>query len=226
MKQASQAGTKTQSDAKPIRRTQKERSEESRAALLRSARIVLARDGFEAARIEDIARDAGYSRGTFYVHYKTKDELFADLIMSDGQRVASELQALFEQYDQPEKALASVCDYYVNCLEDQSSAILSLEYKLYLLRNPQQISLFAAVEQKFHSGIQKQMNLAVDQDRFTSSSVVLEAVVVGLCLELSSSLRRISKQQAALLLRRTFDCFVREKLPLKEPLSDEGESAT
>jgi AcrR family transcriptional regulator len=36
----------------------------------------LPRDGFEAARLEDIAARAGRSRGAFYANYRDKEELF------------------------------------------------------------------------------------------------------------------------------------------------------
>jgi TetR/AcrR family fatty acid metabolism transcriptional regulator len=50
--------------------------EETRARLLQAATSVLARSGFERATVDEIVREAGFSKGAFYVHFESKDELF------------------------------------------------------------------------------------------------------------------------------------------------------
>lgn len=68
--------------APPARRTvpATARGRRSRQALLDAARIVFARDGFIAARITDIADQAGAAHGSFYTYFKSKDEIFLALI--------------------------------------------------------------------------------------------------------------------------------------------------
>lgn len=56
------------------------RGRRSRQALLDAARIVFARDGFSAARITDIADQAGAAHGSFYTYFKSKDEIFLALV--------------------------------------------------------------------------------------------------------------------------------------------------
>jgi AcrR family transcriptional regulator len=55
-----------------------------RDQILDGANIVFSRMGFDAAGIADITREAGVSRGTIYVYFDGKDDLFAALI--DRQR--------------------------------------------------------------------------------------------------------------------------------------------
>src|ERR1700730_3189289 len=55
------------------------RTAATRKALLEAAFHVFVRDGFEASRIEDIAREAGRSRGAFYVNFSDKAEAFLAL---------------------------------------------------------------------------------------------------------------------------------------------------
>lgn len=52
------------------------RREETRQRLLTSALGVFARNGYERATVDEIVRDAGFSKGAFYVHFKSKDDLF------------------------------------------------------------------------------------------------------------------------------------------------------
>src|SRR5690242_13676194 len=52
----------------------------AREALLDAARQEFARVGLERARVEDVARKAGISKGAFYLHFATKDEAFREIL--------------------------------------------------------------------------------------------------------------------------------------------------
>jgi AcrR family transcriptional regulator len=52
----------------------------AREALLDAAREEFARAGLERARVEDIARRAGISKGAFYLHFATKDDAFREMV--------------------------------------------------------------------------------------------------------------------------------------------------
>jgi AcrR family transcriptional regulator len=60
-----------------------DRALQTRQDLLDAARRVFARDGFELARLEDIARAAGKTRGALYTHFANKEDLFFALIEQD-----------------------------------------------------------------------------------------------------------------------------------------------
>lgn len=53
---------------------------ELREALLESARIEFARRGLERARVEDVARRAGASKGAFYLHFASKEQAFEEIL--------------------------------------------------------------------------------------------------------------------------------------------------
>jgi AcrR family transcriptional regulator len=57
------------------RQTQAERRARSRAALLESAARGLSRYGYGHLRLEEVAREAGYTRGALYHQFKDKAEL-------------------------------------------------------------------------------------------------------------------------------------------------------
>ena len=60
--------------AEPV--TKKRRREETRQKLIDSALTVFATHGFERATVDEIVRDAGFSKGAFYVHFESKEDLF------------------------------------------------------------------------------------------------------------------------------------------------------
>jgi AcrR family transcriptional regulator len=59
-----------------VKRTQAERSDATRAALVTAARPLFAQRGYAGVGTEEIARAAGVTRGALYHHFEGKRELF------------------------------------------------------------------------------------------------------------------------------------------------------
>lgn len=55
--------------------TKQSRSENTRLHLVRSAAELFDRNGFSGATLEDVSRAAGVTKGAFYFHFSSKDEL-------------------------------------------------------------------------------------------------------------------------------------------------------
>ena len=62
------------------RLTRKEQQARTRSTLLASAARVLASKGLHRASIDEIASDAGYTKGAFYANFSSKEELFLVLL--------------------------------------------------------------------------------------------------------------------------------------------------
>ena len=59
--------------------------------ILTGARVVFLRDGFDGASMNDIAREAGVSKGTLYVYFPSKEALFAAYVGDDRRRQAEQI---------------------------------------------------------------------------------------------------------------------------------------
>lgn len=64
-----------------------------RRQIVDGARTVFMARGFDAASMGDIAKAAGVSKGTLYVYFKDKDELFAAIV---GQECSFQAEGVFE----------------------------------------------------------------------------------------------------------------------------------
>jgi AcrR family transcriptional regulator len=112
------------------------RSGRTRSALLTAAQTVFARDGFEAARIEDIATEAGRSRGAFYANFQSKTELLLELRNSAMRHRARELRARIESVTGDVARRAAVTRYLIEQICDRETLLLQIEFKLFALRHP------------------------------------------------------------------------------------------
>ena len=54
----------------------------TRAKIVEGARVMFNRHGFEQVSIDDIMQHVGLTRGGFYNHFKSKDELYAEAVKS------------------------------------------------------------------------------------------------------------------------------------------------
>lgn len=76
--------------------TRDQKREATRERLFEAALDVFRRDGVEAARIEEISACAGVSRGSFYFHFPSKDDVIAELIARREAELVQRLATLPE----------------------------------------------------------------------------------------------------------------------------------
>jgi len=91
---------------------------EARSAARREAILAAALDefslrGFEAARLDDVAKRAGVAKGTIYLYFRDKESLFQELIRSMLTPVVGTLEAMGD-VDMPFRALAErIAEFFV-----------------------------------------------------------------------------------------------------------------
>lgn len=54
----------------------------TRARIIEKARVLFNHHGFDQVTIEDVMREAGLTRGGFYHHFQSKDDLYAEAVRS------------------------------------------------------------------------------------------------------------------------------------------------
>ncbi len=132
------------------------KSERTRAELLRAAEMIFARDGFEASRIEDIASEAGRSRGAFYANFASKTEVFLALRTLATRRHAQEVRERIEGLQGDDARYAAIIRYIVEQISDTQTQLLQIEFKLFALRHPEMLSDLAEKHLEASTSVNRQ----------------------------------------------------------------------
>ncbi len=192
-----------------------QRTEVTRRKLLTSARRIFARDGFEAARIEDIAAEAGHTRGAFYANFKNKEDLFFALLEQQVRLHIQRIQNLLERCPNPEQRLEALCDYYVERIADRQWVMLMLEFKLFAVRHGKLRAKLAEAHRRIRSSLNVEAletllpaRLQMPRESNEVRRAALEATLNGLVLENTYDPKRISEDQVVSILRRVFNMLM------------------
>jgi AcrR family transcriptional regulator len=124
----------------PERWTQARRRQHTRDLLLDAAEEVFARRGFDGASLEEIAENAGYTRGAIYKHFGSKEELFLEANKRFNERY---VHAFVDVLDpgQPLEGLdiPAIAERWreMAAVQDADRWALGMQFQLYILRNPE-----------------------------------------------------------------------------------------
>ena len=77
-------------------RKTKEEAEKTRDKILKSALSVFLKNGYSKTSLSDIAKNAGYTRGAAYWHFKDKNEILEKLISKFHRRFTSNRNDILE----------------------------------------------------------------------------------------------------------------------------------
>ena len=195
-----------------------QKTEATRRKLLTAALRVFARDGFEASRLEDIAAEAGHTRGAFYANFATKEDLFIALLEQQAAKRIAEFSKALEGHADPEDRRRAMRDFYLSRAKDRQWIMLTLEFKLYALRHSQHRAKLAAAHQHIRESFHLELLHRITPESKISSEaekqrkILLEIIWSGLVLEHAYDPKRISAEEVTYLLGRMFDLVTLEKL--------------
>jgi len=121
--------------------SRKESQLQTREHLLDAALQVFSRRGYYAASVDEIAAEAGYSKGAVYSNFSNKEELFLALI---DRRFATESQGYPGIINfMNEGQLEEGSDFKEQVTKDRTWNILMVEFFLYTIREGNHLDEFA-----------------------------------------------------------------------------------
>jgi AcrR family transcriptional regulator len=127
----------------PERLTREARKARTRSQLLEAAGDLFRRQGFAATSLEQVAQEAGLTKGAVYAHFSSKVELFLSFVDEVDRR--ADLDVLTEPgltYEERFRALGHQVETLMPT--DPEEQAFSLELRAFALRNPRARRALAA----------------------------------------------------------------------------------
>src|SRR3954467_10397699 len=106
---------------------------DKRERILAAAELIFARHGFFAAKVSDVAKEAGVADGTIYLYFKNKDDLLISLFETRMQQVNDALRVAIDQTKAkgPIEQLRAFIKAYLQLVHDEPAAaeVLTIELR-------------------------------------------------------------------------------------------------
>jgi AcrR family transcriptional regulator len=104
--------------------------------LVEAAQRLIARRGLDATSVEDITEAAGYSRGAFYSNFKSKNDLFYEVLRQDQQRNNAEFAVALDDALPLEQIQARIREINAGLFNARDSFLAWTEARMLSARDP------------------------------------------------------------------------------------------
>jgi AcrR family transcriptional regulator len=127
----------TQQDT-PERLTREEKKARTRAQLIGAAATVFARHGYVTASLDEVAEEAGLTKGAVYSNFASKEELFQAVIDDRLNEPMFQVADIVDTAATFEQQAMEGARRYGEVIEKQRDLfLLALEYDIYCARHPE-----------------------------------------------------------------------------------------
>jgi AcrR family transcriptional regulator len=188
-------------------RKPQERTVVTRGLLLRAAEPVFTRVGYEKAQVEEIAEAAGFSKGGLYAHFRSKEELFLALYKEKTMGYQAKLRHALDNAPTRAEKIDAFRSFYVDFSKERDWALLILEVKLFISRNPEVKARFYQLDERVEDSIEGALT-----GLFGSSSraagEALGGIFSALVLEAILEPDVISERKMRTMLGTVFDALL------------------
>lgn len=90
--------------------------EQRRRTILKAARKQFFERGFNPVTVASIARKAELSKGTIYLYFKSKEEIYAQILLSDIDKFHTMISSVFQEGKSASEMLVRFSDIYMDYL--------------------------------------------------------------------------------------------------------------
>ena len=129
-----------------------EKKLDTRRRLIDAAQRLFARKGMEACSVEEIAEDAGFSRGAFYSNFDSKEDIMRALIGEGFESDIAPIDSMRGSADRRSRgeAFGRIGGWFVN---EPTNILWMLEFQLSAIRHPDLLPAYAAEHHKLRDAI-------------------------------------------------------------------------
>lgn len=136
---------------------------------MEAALTVFARQGFERATVDEMVREAGFSKGAFYVHFESKEDLFWQML---EERISRQQETFREalDHDRPmAENVRTILKGVFNLVEDDPLWwSLFMEFGAHATRNEKVRERLAAMYGRWRAFLEQTLKAAQTAGRVRS----------------------------------------------------------
>lgn len=197
---------------------QKKKSEDARSKLLMAAYDCFARFGYEQTGVAQICSQAGFSKGAFYHHFESKQEIFLDLFRLFMSGMNDQFQQCVESKEPALEKLLKLERLLTDLIvQAQDKMPIFLDFYSQALRDKQIWAMFVAPYTDYHAILTDLIQQGIEEGSFRkvepeNAAGVLMSTGLGL---LFRSMVSDSEQAWDTQVRAAMDLFM-ESLKKKE----------
>ncbi len=119
------------------RLTRKEKQAKTRRLLMAAAAKVCAKRGLQQTSVDEVAEQAGYTKGAFYANFASKEELFLAMLDERFTERVHEIDRALAASDDPEVMARQAGDEFARYIAaDEEWERLFFEFAAHAARNP------------------------------------------------------------------------------------------
>jgi len=191
------------------------KTRQTREQLLRAAETVFVRDGYEKAELGEIAAMAGRTKGAIYAHFKSKEDIFLALFEERALRRRAQVEKAISSSNSTEENRRLFREEALGILEDGNWLMLSLEFKLFIIRHPESRErlqehydrFLPANQEKRLAGLIGAVKPSSDAVSRSAAVQLFGSVFSALVVEASLSPKLLDKQMLKKAAGRIFDAL-------------------
>lgn len=98
-----------------------QRKEQYRIEILQAAEKIFARQGYHPTTMESVAEECGWSKGTLYLHFKSKEDLFFSILFEKMDQFSATLLPNLEASDNIEDMIVALVNSQFNFFSENKS---------------------------------------------------------------------------------------------------------
>ena len=190
-------------------------SEERKEQITEAATKVFAEQGFDKARMDDIATEANLSKGTLYLYFKSKDAIIKDLLERLFEREIAGLRVLV---DAPYPASEKLRLFAEKMIGGLTATQFSMLFRLFQVPGPisqnalgRLVAMDAATTKGVVSRLQAQELITAERDTEDKRRYMLRSTAKGRALiqEALPVVMGITEATLAPLSKRESETFLR-----------------
>ena len=166
-----------------------ERRERTREELQAAAERLFTERGFHATTVDEIALEAGYTKGAVYSNFESKEDLFLAVYERRAERAVAEMERALDEAG-PAAGLERLASELAQRRgRDDGWLAVFFEFWAHVVRNPESRERFAEIHKRAQEPLvaatrrladERGVELPVDATAFT---VAMNAMMLGLSLE-------------------------------------------